>query len=175
MTVLSAEFCPRCGESLGSTRFEGRKRRHCETCDEIVFQQPMPAAGVAVVDGRGVLLVRRTGPPHADSWAIPAGVMEHDERPAATAVRELEEETSVAASTEDLTLFDTWQHERPNEGICSVTVGYAIQRSDATGEPAAGSDAGDVRFWRLGEERSGDELRPGERSRMQRAIEAVER
>jgi len=175
MTVLPAEFCPRCGESLGSTPFEGRERRHCETCDEIVFQQPMPAAGVAVVDGRGVLLVRRTGPPHADSWAIPAGVMEHDERPAATAVRELEEETSVAASPANLVLFDTWQHEHPDEDIHSVTVGYAVTRADTTGEPVAGSDAGDARFWRFGEERSGDELRPGEQSRMQRAIEAVER
>ena len=172
MTVRPATFCPDCGHSLDSRQFEGRERRYCGDCDRLIFQQPVPAAGVAVVDGTDVLLVQRTGPPFAETWAIPAGIMEHDERPAETAARELEEEANVTVSPADLVLFDTWQHEHPEEDGRSITLGYAVSRAKTTGEPIAGSDAGAVRFERL-EKRMGAELRPGEEERMHRAIEAV--
>ena len=172
MTIRPAKFCPDCGSSLGSQQFEGRERRFCGSCDRIVFQQPMPAAGVAVVDETDVLLIRRMGPPFAETWAIPAGVMEYNERPAETAARELEEETNVVASPADLVLFDTWRHKHPDEDGCSITIGYAVSRAETTGEPIAGSDADAARFERL-EKRMEAELRPGEEERMHRAIEAV--
>jgi 8-oxo-dGTP diphosphatase len=172
MTIRPAKFCPHCGSSLGSQQFEGRERRYCENCAQIVFQQPMPAAGVAVVDESSVLLIRRMRPPFAETWAIPAGVMEHDEKAKETAVRELREETNVVVSPTDLVFFDTWQHERPDEDIYSVTIGYAVSRTATTGNLKAGSDAGDARFWEL-DGGSKDKLRPGEESKMKRAIEAV--
>lgn len=172
MTIRPAKFCPECGSSLDSQQFEGRERRYCENCDRIVFQQPMPAAGVAVVDGESVLLIRRTRPPYDDSWAIPAGVMEYDEKAKETAVRELEEETNIGVSPADLVLFGTWQHEHPVEDGCSVTIGYAVSRAETTGKPKAGSDAADARFWEL-EGNMNEGLRPGEESKMKRAIEAV--
>ncbi|WP_425311074.1 NUDIX domain-containing protein [Halococcus dombrowskii] len=111
MTIRTARFCPDCGTPLDPQQFEGRQRRYCPDCGQLIFQQPIPAAGIAVVDEGSVLLIRRTGPPHAGSWAIPGGVMEHDERAEETAVRELEEETNIVASSSDLVLFDTWQQE----------------------------------------------------------------
>ena len=173
VTKLSADFCPRCGSPLGSTRFEGRDRRYCEECEQIIFQQPGVAANVAVVDGRDVLLIQRKRPPHADSWALPGGAVEYDERLAAGAVRELREETGVKASPADLAPFDTWQHGWSDD-VYAVVVGYAVSRADTAGEPIADSDAADARFQRLdGDAQIEDELRPGAKSRMQRAIEAV--
>ena len=173
VTKLSAEFCPQCGGPLGSTRFEDRERRYCEECEQIVFQQPGVAANVAVVDGRDVLLVQRKRPPQAGSWALPGGAVEHDEWLATAAVRELREETSVEASAADLVPFDTWQHEW-SDGVYTVSVGYGVSRTDTTGDPSAGSDAADARFRRLdGDTRIEDELRPGAKARMQRAIEAI--
>lgn len=172
MTIRPAKFCPDCGNSLGSRQFEGRERRYCESCARIVFQQPMPAAGVAVVDDERVLLIQRTRPPYADSWAIPAGVMEHDEKAKEAAARELEEETNIVVSPTDLVFFDTWQHEHPVEDVHSITIGYAVSRAKTTGEPKAGSDAGDARFLRL-DGGSKENLRPGEERKMKRAVEAV--
>lgn len=172
MTIRPAEYCPRCGSRLGSTQSEGRERRHCGACDRILYRHPLPCAGVAVVDieASSVLLVRRSGPPHADTWAIPAGIMEHDETPTETALRELHEETNVEAPPTALLLFDTWHHEHPEEDVRSVTVGYAVPRGETNGRPIAGSDAAATRFCRLDEE---VRLRPGERERMRRALEAI--
>ena len=154
-------------------RFEDRDRRYCEKCDEIVFQQPGVAANVAVVDGQNVLLVRRNQQPQAGSWALPGGAVEHDERLAVAAVRELREETNIETSPTDLVLFDTWQHDW-SDGVYTVSVGYAVSRADTTGEPAAGSDAADAQFRRLdGDAQIEDELRPGAKSRMQQATEAI--
>lgn len=172
VTKLPAEFCPRCGSPLESTRFEGRDRRYCEACDRIVFQQPGVAANVAVVDGEDVLLVQRGRPPHEGSWALPGGAVEHDEPLAVAAARELREETNVEASPVDLVPFDTWQSDF-SDGVYAVAVGFVVSRADTAGEPAAGSDAADARFRRLD---SGlyEDLRPGAKARTRRAIEAVE-
>jgi 8-oxo-dGTP diphosphatase len=172
VTKLPAEFCPRCGGSLGSRRFEGRERRYCEECEQIIFQQPGMAANVAVVDGRDVLLVQRQRPPQAGSWALPGGAVEHDESLAAAAVRELREETGVEASSTNLVPFDTWQHGW-SDGVYTVSVGYAVSQVNATGEPAAGSDAADARFRRLNDAQIENELRPGAKSRIQRAIKML--
>lgn len=149
MTKFPAEFCPMCGSSLGSKRFEGRERQHCADCDRIVFRQPGSAANVAVVDGQDVLLVQRKLPPHEGSWALPGGAVEYDEPLAAAAVRELREETDIEVSPDDLVPFDTWQHEWPEDDVYVGAVGYAVSRADTTGEPDAGSDAKKARFRRL--------------------------
>ena len=98
--------------------------------------------------------------------------MEYDESAEETAVRELEEETNIVASSSDLVLFDTWQQERPDENVYSVTVGYAVSLPETTGKPKAGTDAEAVQFWQLEGDMNGT-LRPGEERRMKRAIEAV--
>ncbi|WP_049901058.1 NUDIX hydrolase [Halococcus agarilyticus] len=169
MTKFPAEFCPMCGSSLGSKRFEGRERQHCADCDRIVFRQPGSAANVAVVDGQDVLLVQRKLPPHEGSWALPGGAVEYDEPLAAAAVRELREETDIEVSPDDLVPFDTWQHEWPEDDVYVGAVGYAVSRADTTGEPDAGSDAKKARFRRL-EKQTVRELRPGGEDRMRRAI-----
>jgi 8-oxo-dGTP pyrophosphatase MutT (NUDIX family) len=60
----------------------------------------MPAAGIAVFDDEGRLLLAR----HVDtgSWATVGGGMEPDERPADVALREVHEETGLLAEVLDI-------------------------------------------------------------------------
>jgi 8-oxo-dGTP diphosphatase len=72
-------------------------RPTCPACDFIWYRNPVPAAGVLLVEDGRVLLVRRKFDPRAGSWCLPAGFMESGETPEETAVRELFEETGLEA------------------------------------------------------------------------------
>lgn len=112
---------------------------------------PIAAAGVVCLRGDQVLLIRRGTPPRLDEWSIPGGRIEWGEAASTAALRELEEETGVKA--ELLGLIDVVDGLFAGEdGACErhyVLVDYAaVWRS---GEPAAGDDAAEARFWPLEE------------------------
>lgn len=90
-------FCPLCGTPLDEGKIEGRTRVYCPNtnCGYIFYQNPIPAAGVILVENDRILLVKRAHPPRIGWWCIPAGFMEWHEHPGETAVRELEEETGL--------------------------------------------------------------------------------
>lgn len=112
---------------------------------------PVPAVGVVCFRGEQVLLIRRGTAPRMDEWSIPGGRIEWGEAASAAALRELKEETGVEA--ELLGLIDVVDGLFPDtDGACQrhyVLVDYAaIWRS---GEPMAGDDAAEARFWSLEE------------------------
>lgn len=111
-------------------------------------RSPTPAVGVVCLRGDDVLLVRRGTPPMEDRWSIPGGRIEWGERAADAALRELKEETSCEAELLGLVdvvdaVFtrrgenDTWGHY--------VLIDYAARW--LSGEPQAGDDARDARFF----------------------------
>jgi ADP-ribose pyrophosphatase YjhB (NUDIX family) len=138
-------YCPSCGSGLTTVDHEGRTRHHCPACDRIVFRNPVPGAAVVVVDGDRVLLVRRRIDPGAGRWCDPGGHLEVDEPPAGAAARELAEETGLSVDPAALTLLDAVQMA-PWGDKYVVTVGYAVERSETTGDLSPGTDAGDARF-----------------------------
>ena len=75
----------------------GMVRPTCPACGYVWYRNPVPAAGVLLVEAGRVLLVKRRWEPRAGDWCLPAGFMEAGERPEQTAVRELQEETGVIA------------------------------------------------------------------------------
>lgn len=167
-------YCPTCGERLIGRRVEGRERAYCRGCDAPVYRNPKPTAGVIVVDGDAVLLVRRTNPPAVGSWSLPAGFQEVDEPPAAAAVRELREETGVVVDPGALVLHDT-AFGRRDDGSSVVTICYAVPRAATEGEPVAGDDAGDARFWTLDAlAAAGERIEPGYRERFATAVRRFE-
>ena len=95
--------------------------------------------------GDEVLLIRRGKPPLEGSWSLPGGRIEWGERAADAALRELAEETGVKA--ELLGLIDVV------DGLFGerhyVLIDYAARW--VSGEPRAGDDAADARFWPLSE------------------------
>jgi 8-oxo-dGTP diphosphatase len=91
----------------------------------------IPCVGVVCIKEERVLLIRRGNAPMAGRWSVPGGRIEAGESEDAAALRELDEETGVAAALlgkiEDFTLG-----------------GYIIAEFAArwtAGEPRAGGDA----------------------------------
>jgi 8-oxo-dGTP diphosphatase len=112
---------------------------------------PVGCAGVVCLRagdaGPEVLLIRRGKPPRLGEWSLPGGRIEWGERAADAALRELKEETGVDA--EHIALLDVVDGLF-NDAAGSVErhyllVDYAVRWT--AGEPVAGDDAADARFW----------------------------
>lgn len=113
---------------------------------------PRPTAGVVCLRGREVLLVKRGNPPRQRQWSLPGGRIEWGETTEAAALRELKEETGVEA---ELTgLIDVVDGVMTSRETGLVTRHYIMVDYAArwlSGEPVAGDDADDARFFPLEE------------------------
>lgn len=102
-----------------------------------------------VRDGRlEVLLVRRDGRPFKGNLALPGGFVHPDEDLDEAAVRELVEETGIhpeAGLLEQLGAYGAVDRD-PRMRVVSVAY-WAIVPTHHLGDPVAGSDAADARFY----------------------------
>jgi len=108
-------------------------------------QSPVPTVGVVCLRGDEVLLIKRGNPPRKGQWSLPGGRLEWGETLHAGALRELAEETGVEA--EILGLVDVV------DGVMTtrhyIMIDYAARWT--AGQPVAGDDAADARFFPLEE------------------------
>jgi len=139
-----ARYCLRCGTALEPRIEHGTVRPTCPACGFIFYRNPVPAAGVILVEEGEVLLVKRRFDPRAGTWCLPAGFMESGETPEQTAVRELEEETGL--SVELTGLFGVYAgFDDPR--VRAVLILYTAERTG--GELRPGDDAIETRFFAL--------------------------
>jgi 8-oxo-dGTP pyrophosphatase MutT (NUDIX family) len=111
----------------------------------------LPGVSAVVVDGQSgaerILLVRR-----ADSgrWTLPAGIVEPDEQPAETLIREVLEETRVTIQPERLVLLVTDpQMSYPNGDRCQF-LSMTFRCSYVDGVAGVGDEESiDVRWFPL--------------------------
>lgn len=137
-------FCPRCAEPLAAAREGERLRMTCSSCGFVHYRNPAPAAGVVVVEEGAVLLVKRRFDPFKDLWVIPSGFVEYDEDVRKAAAREALEETGLAVELDGILAVEScFDDPRGN----ALLVLFRARRTG--GEPAAGDDAADVRFFPL--------------------------
>jgi 8-oxo-dGTP pyrophosphatase MutT (NUDIX family) len=95
--------CTFCGARF--TRGQPWPRR-CAACGETSYLNPKPVAVVLQPVGAGLLVVRRGIPPPRDRLALPGGYIEVGETWQQAVVRELHEETGLAADPAAVRLFD---------------------------------------------------------------------
>ena len=108
---------------------------------------PVAAVGVICLRGDQVLLIRRGQPPRLGEWSLPGGRVEPGETLRDAALRELAEETGVEADLGPL--VDVVDGIFPESGRHYVLIDFAARW--LSGEPVAGDDAADARFWPLDE------------------------
>lgn len=139
-------FCPLCGTEVEEREAFGEIRPSCPECGYIHFQDPKVAAGVLVESDGKVLLVKRINVPMQGKWTLPAGFVDGQEDPRATAVRECLEETGL--EIEILDLVDVvYGMEHPRGA--SIVIFYRGQI--VGGVLAAGDDADAVGFFEAGD------------------------
>jgi 8-oxo-dGTP diphosphatase len=113
---------------------------------------PVPTVGVVCLRADQVLLIKRGNPPRQGLWSLPGGRLEWGETTAAGALRELKEETGVAAELLGLVdVVDGVFPARPSlDGKAGditrhyVLIDYAARW--ISGEPRPGDDAAEARF-----------------------------
>ncbi len=142
---VELNYCPRCGHALEDAMAFGKMRRVCPACGLVVFRDHKVAAGVAVEDEEGrLLLVKRAWKPKQGLWSLPAGFVDDDEAPEATAIRECREETGLEIERlRLLTVISGREHAR---GADIVIIYHA---RIAGGELAANDDAAEAAFFPL--------------------------
>jgi ADP-ribose pyrophosphatase YjhB (NUDIX family) len=122
---------------------EGRMRRYCPVCRTPIYENPVPAACVVLVDDmKRILLVKRRMAPKQGWWCLPGGFVECGETPERAALRELQEETGLTGRINALIGVTT----SPGSLYASILlIGYLVTRF--SGSAIAGDDASDVDFF----------------------------
>lgn len=113
-----------------------------------VLQRPVPTVGVVCLKGDQVLLIKRGTPPRLGQWSLPGGRIEWSEPVTEAALRELKEETGVEAELTGLIdvvdgVFTSRETGETTRHF--VMIDYAARWT--AGEPVAGDDAADARFF----------------------------
>ena len=119
-------------------------------------QRPIPATIAVVIRDGHVLLVRRANPPDAGRWGFPGGKTEQGETLPQAALRELKEETGVSADALHVfTAVDAFDRDDDGE-LRRHFILIAVLCRWTGGQPAAGDDALEARWFRLGDLSSSD-------------------
>jgi 8-oxo-dGTP diphosphatase len=113
------------------------------------YPRPSVTADIAIFSNNAgsqrVLLIRRGNDPFKGQWALPGGFIEIDETLAATAARELEEETGLIVPK--LTQFRTYGDPgRDPRGRTIAVVFYGFADPEKV-KIAGGDDAADARWF----------------------------
>lgn len=113
--------------------------------------RPTVAVLALVARDGHVLLVRRANPPDQGRWGFPGGRVEPGESYLAAALRELEEETGIAADAPELlTVLDFIEHD--GEGTLAHHFAMiAVRCRWISGEGLAADDALEARWFSLAE------------------------
>jgi ADP-ribose pyrophosphatase YjhB (NUDIX family) len=137
-------YCPLCSQALERIRNEGQARMKCPACEFVHYRNPAPAAGVIMLDGASVLLVKRRFDPYEGKWAIPSGFIEYTEDVRETAVREVREETGLEIEIVALETVESCFDDPRGNTLLVLFTGRITG-----GELAAGDDAADVGYFPL--------------------------
>lgn len=115
------------------------------------YPRPMLTADCVVINDRNeILLVKRGNEPFKGCWALPGGFMEMDETIERCAVRELEEETSIVVSMQDIRLIGIYSAPGRDPRGRTVTAAYLVKNVECRMKDAhAGDDAAELRWWPL--------------------------
>jgi NADH pyrophosphatase NudC (nudix superfamily) len=143
MTKKELRFCPYCGARFQEKFLQGRTRLVCSKCDEIYYENPLPAATALVINREKELLLGKRGvEPAKGSWCLPGGFIEMGESMEEAALRELNEETGLKGKI--LSFIDCFYQASPFYGSI-IIFGYRVD--SISGQLQAGDDMEELFFF----------------------------
>ena len=139
-TMQEKIYCPYCAARLTKKHVEGRLRLFCAACDQPLYENPIPATCLVLIDkNQRILLVKRSVEPKKGQWCLPGGFIELGESPQYGALRELREETGLDGEIDVLLGVRT----TPSLQYQSVLmIGFRVM--NFWGTPVPGDDAQQV-------------------------------
>jgi len=141
--IQKKKNCHFCGAELKRKYIDGIQRLFCSFCKTPIYENPIPATCVVVLDkDNRLILVKRSVEPKRGMWCLPGGFMELFESPERAALRELKEETNLTGEI-DL-LLGVRANANPVYGTVLV-IGYLIK--NFSGDMSPGDDASDIDFF----------------------------
>lgn len=136
-------FCPYCSNQLITIPYEGRNRLFCKKCDEPLYENPVPATCLLVIDKKEkLLLVKRNIEPKKGYWCLPGGFIELGETPEQSALRELKEETGLTGQIDRL--FGVLSN---SSSLYNTVILICYLVTQYSGELVAGDDAEDIGYF----------------------------
>ncbi|MCP4546167.1 MAG: NUDIX domain-containing protein [bacterium] len=136
-------YCPLCKAELTTRQAGGRERPAC-ACGYVQWGNPVPAAGVCVLDEGKVLWVRRAENPKKGLWSLPSGFQEWEEDIRDCARREMREETGLTVKLDGLLgVYSAFDDPRNNALL------VVFLATETGGELVAGDDASEARWFPL--------------------------
>ncbi len=139
-------YCPHCRAVLEKRLDGGIERPFCAGCGFVQYLNPAPGAGVIVMRGSKICLVKRKFAPKKDHWCLPTGFMEWDEDVQLTARREALEETGLQVELTGLYAVES--------GVLPPDIPVLVvfyRASENGGRLQAGDDASQAEFFPLHE------------------------
>jgi ADP-ribose pyrophosphatase YjhB (NUDIX family) len=136
-------YCPHCGSTLIPGNIDGKVRNYCQSCSFVDYKNPLPVATAIALKDSKYLLIKRKLPPQKGSWAAPAGFIEVGETPEEACLRELKEETGMSGVIVKLIGVARLQDKEVYGDM--LLVKYLVRLDE--GQPVAGSEVEDVRFF----------------------------
>jgi ADP-ribose pyrophosphatase YjhB (NUDIX family) len=136
------KHCPRCATELE----HAPGRVDCPSCGFRAHSHSETTVGAIVVDDEGrVLLVRRARDPYKGTWDVPGGFLEEGEAPLEGLRRELQEETAL--DVEPGRFVNALLDRYGTGEDAATTLNLYWEATVAGGEPEAGDDAAEVRWF----------------------------
>jgi 8-oxo-dGTP diphosphatase len=104
---------------------------------------PRVTVDAVLLSDNAVLLVKRKNLPYKDMWALPGGFVEYGETTEEAVAREVREETGIEMKITRL----VGVYSDPGRDPRGHTISVVYEGIIATGEPIAGDDAKEVKFY----------------------------
>jgi ADP-ribose pyrophosphatase YjhB (NUDIX family) len=140
--VKIKKFCIYCGEKLKEKFIDDKRRFFCGSCNEIVYENPIPATASVIINNNKILLVKRKLDPKKGQWCLPGGFIELNETPENACLRELKEETGLNGKIDYL--IDA-QYSSSSLYNSVIVIGYLVK--DIKGNIIAGDDAEEAAYF----------------------------